>query len=172
MIQRQLSSERVVQDVQQQIAELLDMKEREERLLQVDLEKLRKEQAELESQQPATTRLRPSTGGTQESSVPPGASQVEQAGQAASSDSKRAPSAPSQSRDTEPLQYRKVLAECPKCGFQNKLAHAECPGCVTDCPDGFTRSTNLVCGWDQARRPTVATDPLTFGLGSTENLPR
>ena len=70
------------------------------------------------------------------------------------------------------MPYQKVLAECPKCGFQNTLGHADCPGCVADCPDGFIRSTSLVCGWDQARRPTVATDPLTFGLGSTEDLPR
>ena len=36
VIQRQLSSERVVQDCQQQIAELLELKEREDRLLQAD----------------------------------------------------------------------------------------------------------------------------------------
>ena len=126
VIQRQLSSERVLQDVQQQITELLETKEREERRLQVDLEKLRVEQAELESQQPTTTIetssqttpplsdvgrrwLRPSTGGTQEPSVSAVPSQVDQVGQAASSDSRQAPSAPSQSRDTEPLQYRKGL---------------------------------------------------------------
>ena len=70
------------------------------------------------------------------------------------------------------MAYRKVMAECPNCGFQNTLGHAGCPGCVANCPDGFIRRTNLVCGWDQARRPTVATDPLTYGLGSTADLPR
>ena len=96
VIQRQLSSERVLQDCQQQIAELLELKERKERLLQADLEKLHKNQAELESQQPTTTIetssqttpplsevgrrwLRLSAGsGTQEPSVPTVPSQVEQ----------------------------------------------------------------------------------------------
>ena len=98
--------------------------------------------------------------------------QVEQVKQAAPSDSKRVPSAPRQPPDTQPLQYRKVLAVCPTCGYQNKLGRADCPGCVEDCPDGFTRPTNLVCGWDQARRSTAAIDQLTFRLGYVKTCPR
>ena len=64
------------------------------------------------------------------------------------------------------------MAECPTCGYQNEYGRADCPGCVEDCPDGFTRPTNLVCGWDQARRSTAAIDPLVFRLGIVPNLPK
>ena len=57
MFQRQMTTGRVVQDCEQQLAELHELKEREERLLQSEAERLHKLQAELETQQPPTTSV-------------------------------------------------------------------------------------------------------------------
>ena len=55
------------------MAELQEAKEREERLVKADLEKLRVEEAELESQQSAaaTETLSPSTSGPSGKACPP-----------------------------------------------------------------------------------------------------
>ena len=55
MLQRQMITERVVQDWQQQIAELFELQRREERLLQSEMERLHKQQVELETEHPTTT---------------------------------------------------------------------------------------------------------------------